>query len=219
MANFTNCAEEIEEFLVKAKKVSKGENPTSAGIESIWLTTYASKARRCRDDKDLGLSRYPYEAGPSTQAFDGGFFPHRQWSLRKALEKHPSMRAVCEYETNYINASGFWMAFHQAAFALRQEALAKEKFDAWEKIAIRYGLRVVGLRPEFYKLAAEDPTYAMLFIPSLEKKNDMVAADDLVESIDKLDSHMNSQLMKAVATLSASNATRRAGNGATADKH
>lgn len=178
---------------------------------------YAAIARRCRDDKELELSRYPYEAGPTLQAFDGGFFPHREWTLRRGMEKHESMRAVCEYEANYINAVGYWLAFQQAAFALRQESIAEKKyteakkFDGWTMVAGRYGLRVVGLRSEFYKMAAEDPTYAKLVIPTLEKRTDVVASEDLVDAMAKLDSHMSTQLMKAVATLSASNATKRSG--------
>lgn len=142
MADFTACAYEIEDFLAKAKKVAKGETITAAGIDPIWLSTYGAIARRCRDDKESGISRYPYEAGPSVQAFDGGFFPHRRWPLRKEMEKHNSMRSACEYEANYVNAAGYWMTFHQAAFALRQEALAEKrddeavKFDAWEKISV-----------------------------------------------------------------------------------
>ena len=41
----------------------------------------------------------------------------------------------------------------------------------------------------------------------------MAAADDLTESMDKLDSHMNTYLMKAVASMSASNATKQTGKG------
>lgn len=222
MDEFNEHGADVEEFLAKCKKVSKGMTPTEAGIEPAWLVAYASVARRCRDDKELGLSRYPYEAGPTLQAFDGGFFPHRDWGLRRGMERHSSMRAVCEYETNYINAVGYWLAFQQAAFALRQEALADKKypeaskFDCWMTVAGRYGLRVVGLRSEFYKMAADDPTYAKLVITTLEKRSDVVASEDLVEAMDKLDINMSTQLMKAVATLSASNATKRAGKGGAA---
>lgn len=74
----------------------------------------------------------------------------------------------------------------------------------------------MGLRTEFYKMVSRDPTYAKLIMPSLEQRNDVAAADDLSEPLEKLDSHMATQLMKAVANLSASNATKRAGRGSAA---
>lgn len=109
------------------------------------------------------------------------------------------------------------MSLHESAIALRQEAIADKKdaeaqrFDVWALVAIRYSLRLVGLRCEFYKLAAKDPTYAKLVIPTLEAKGEVAASDDLVEPLEKLETHLSTQLMKAVATLSASNATKRAG--------
>lgn len=211
-----------DELLSKTKLVAKGKSISEAEIEMKWVHAYATIARRCRDDKDFGLSRYPYEQGPSVSAFTGGFFEHREWPIRKAMEAHKSMRAVFEYEANYTNASGYWMAFNQAAISLRQEAQEQKRYDqaeiydVWAIVAVRYGLRVTGLRVEFYKLVARDPTYAKLVMPSLEQRNDIPAADDLVEPLEKLDVHLSTQLMKAVATLNASNATKRAGGGGAA---
>lgn len=111
------------------------------------------------------------------------------------------------------------MTLHEAAIDLRQEFLADKKeeeaslYDVWALISVRYGLRVTGMRAEFYRLAAKDPTHAKLVLPTLEKKNDMPAADDLVEPMERLETWNATQLMKAVATLSASNATKRAGRG------
>ena len=150
-------------------------------------------------------------------AFACGFFEHREWPLRKNMEKHESPRAVAEYGTNYINSAGYWMAFHEAALDLRQEMLEEKKdeeaknYDVWAALAIRYGLRVVCLRSEFYKTAARDPKYAKMILPTLQQRNEVAAADDLTEAMDKLDSHMSTQLMKAVATLSVSTATKRTG--------
>jgi hypothetical protein len=119
---------------------------------------------------------------------------------------------------------GYWMAFHQNAVALRQEYLASEapdaaykalKYDVWGIFAVRYGLRIVGLRVEVYKRSAKDPMHARLIIPALEGRNDVSAADDLDDTLEKLDMHMESQLMKAVASLSATNAVKRgSGDGA-----
>lgn len=50
-------------------------------------------------------------------------------------------------------------------------------------------------------------------LPSLEKKNDVAAADYLVGSIDELESHVRTHLMKEFANLSARNAAKRAQGG------
>ena len=111
------------------------------------------------------------------------------------------------------------MAFHEATLHLLQIMLEVKKdeeaknYDVWAALAIRYGLRFVGLRSEFYKTAARDPTYAKMILPTLQRRNEVAAADDLTESMDNLDSHMTTHLMKAVATLGASNATKRTGKG------
>lgn len=91
------------------------------------------------------------------------------------------------------------------------------KFDAWAVISVRYAQRVVGLRTEFCKMAAEDPSYTKMILPGLERRGVVAAADDLEEPLETLESHMATQMMKAVATLSASNATKRAGKGGAAN--
>ena len=97
------------------------------------MHAYAQIARRARDDREFGLTRYPYEAGPSVGSFVGRFFEHKDWPLRRGLEGQQSMRAVMEYETNFINAAGSWMAFHEAAISLRQEALTTVRDDESQK--------------------------------------------------------------------------------------
>lgn len=62
-------------------------------------------------------------------------------------------------------------------------------------------------------MAAKDLTYAKLVFPTLENWNEVACADDLQESMGKLESHFSTQLMSAVATLSDSNATKRDGRG------
>ena len=58
-----------------------------------------------------------------------------------------------------------------------------------------------------------------MVLPALERRGDVAAADDLDGPLGELESHMTAQLMKAVATLSASNATKRAnGKGGAAEK-
>jgi hypothetical protein len=54
----------MEELLRKSKKVKRVPTLEEAEIDCAWLTAYARIARRCRDDRDLGVSRYPYELAP-----------------------------------------------------------------------------------------------------------------------------------------------------------
>ena len=69
----------------------------------------------------------------------------------------------------------------------------------------------VGLLLEFYKKAARDPTDAKLVMSALEQKYDMAPANDLDEAVSKLETHITTQLMKAVASLSATNTVWRTG--------
>jgi hypothetical protein len=85
-------------------------------------------------------------------------------------------------------------------------------FDVWAMMAVRYGLRVVGLRIEFYKRSAKVPMNARLVMPVLEGQNDTPATDYLDDVMEKLDMHMATQLMKAAASLHATNAVERSGN-------
>lgn len=213
----------MEQLLSKAKLMAKGKTLDEAGIYSDWLLAYGAVARRFRDDRGMRLTRCPYEQGDSVSAFTKGFFEHLEWPPRKPLKIHSSMSAVYECESNYINASRYWRSFHQAAICLRQEAIEDMNeynallFDVWSLIAVRYGLRVVGLRTEFYRMAASDTLHAKLIMPTLEERGEVPAADGLNASLEKLDSHMATQLMKALATLSTSNATKRARKGANGD--
>lgn len=218
---FSNSKATADQVLAKAKKVAKGATLADAGIDHGWMTTYASVAQRLDVDRRYGLTRYPYEPGPAMMAFVGGYFDHREWPPRKQLlESQRSMRPVAEYEAKYVNAAGYWCSFHQSAIDLRDTAIDEkkkeeaERLDVWAIIAVRYSLRVLGLRTEFYKMATVDPVHAKLILPTLEHRTEMPASEDLDEPLEKMESHMSTQLMKAVATLAASNATKKAaGNG------
>ena len=215
MTDFSQSLTIADDIILKGKTVAQGETLAEAGIDPKSARAYGTIARRCRDDKDFGITPYPYEQGPGVLAFSGGFFDHRDWPLRRGMEKHSILRPVVEYEANYVNLAGYWMTFHEAAISLRDEVLGApdrdsekaNEYDVWALISIRYGLRVVGLRAEFYKMSARDPTYAKMIMPTLEQRHDMAAAHDFQETKEKLDSHLKTQLMKAVATLIASIAT------------
>jgi hypothetical protein len=77
---------------------------------------------------------------------------------------------------------------------------------------------VVGLRTEFYKQLAKDPVHAMMVMPVLEGQNETPATDDRDELMAKLDTHMVTQLMKATASLHATNAVKRSGDGGDTSK-
>lgn len=61
-------------------------------------------------------------------------------------------------------------------------------------------------------MAAKDRMYAKLVLPTLELRGETAMADDLDDPFTTLESHFSSQTFKAVATLKASNAKKRAGN-------
>jgi hypothetical protein len=152
--------------------------------------------------------------------FSGGYFEHREWAIRRIMEQHHILRPLFEYEAHYTNSAGYWMSFSSAAIALRGEALKlggttgvdeAEMFDVLAMMAERYGLRVVGLRVEFYKKSAKNAMHARLVMPVLDGQNDTPATDDLDDVMENLDMHMTTQLMKAAASLHATDAVKRSG--------
>jgi hypothetical protein len=64
------------------------------------------------------------------------------------------------------------------------------------------------VRVEFYKRNAKDPMHARLVMPVLEGQNDTPATDDLNDVMEQLDTYMTTQLMKAAASLHATNAVK-----------
>jgi hypothetical protein len=91
---FSDSIQLMEKLLRKSKKVKRGATLEEAEIDGAWLIAYAQIARRCRDDKDLGVSRYPYELAPGVSPFSGGYFEHREWAIRRGMERHPSLRPL-----------------------------------------------------------------------------------------------------------------------------
>jgi hypothetical protein len=136
------------------------------------------------------------------------------------MEMHSSLRPLYEYEANYVNASGYCCVFHETALNLRDEALAADEtakallLDVWGRVGVRYSLRTLGLRAEFYKRSARDPVHARLVMPVLEGRSDVPAADDLDDVLKKLEIQMSAQLMKAAASLHATNAVKKGAGGA-----
>jgi hypothetical protein len=119
------------------------------------------------------------------------------------------------------------MSFSVAATALRGDAFRTEdtegneaatRFYAWAMLAVRYGLRVVGLRTELYTKSTKDPMHAKMVMPVLEGQNEIPATDDLDDVMEKLDTHMATKLMKAAVSLHAINAAKRSGYGGAASK-
>jgi hypothetical protein len=150
---FTDRIQSMEELLRKSMKVKRGATLEEADIDGAWLTAHARIARRCRDDKDLRVSRYPYELAPGVSPFSGGYSEHREWAIRRGMERHPSLRPLFKDEAHYTNSAGYWMSFSSAAIALQGESLKlectagveeAEMFDVRAMVAVRYSLRVVG---------------------------------------------------------------------------
>lgn len=83
------------------------------------------------------------------------------------------------------------------------------KLDIWEGVSVRNGLRVLGHRADILKMDAKDTGYNKPAITNIERRNDVAAADDLHESMNKLKIHLSTALMKMVATLSANKLTKR----------
>jgi hypothetical protein len=88
---FSDSIDETEKLLVKTKKVKKGSTLEEARVEGAWLTAYAQIARRYRDDRDFGVTRFPYELGPGVNPFAGGYFEHREWPISRGMERHASL--------------------------------------------------------------------------------------------------------------------------------
>lgn len=109
--NFKDSHVQLEKLVASAKKVGKDADPEEAGFPSVYLAAYGAIARRCRDDRELGLSRYPYEAPAGVTPYQGGYFLHPEWPIRKGMEKHASLSGVAEHEANCINAAGYWVTF------------------------------------------------------------------------------------------------------------
>ena len=86
-------------------------------------------------------------------------------------------------------------------------------------IATRFGLRVVGLRYEFYFLSARDPGYAKMIMPTLERRNEIAAAYDVTDTPEILDSHLTTKFMKALATINASNGPKKSGSRGNAGRY
>lgn len=101
-----------------------------------------------------------------------------------------------------------------------QKVEEAKRYDFWAILGVRYSFWALVPRVEFYRLAPSDPTYAKMVLPALEHRGEIAAEDSLDKPLNDLESHMTTQLMKTVATLSASNTKNRGqGNrGGTADK-
>jgi hypothetical protein len=118
----------MKEVVRKTRKVKRGAILEEADVDGAWLTAYARIARRCRDDKDMGVTRYPYELAPGMSPFPGN-----EWLHHRGMVWHPSLRLL-------------WMSFSFACLDLRGEALKLEgttgveeveRFDAWAMMSVR----------------------------------------------------------------------------------
>jgi hypothetical protein len=123
---FSDSMQSMEELLRKSKKVKRGASLDETEIDGAWLTAYARIARRRRDDKDLGVSRYTYELAP-------GVSP--SWADTSSIASGRSVGTwsgilafvlLFEYEAHYTNSAGYWMSLSSTAMDLSGEALKIE---------------------------------------------------------------------------------------------
>jgi hypothetical protein len=96
--------------------VKCGATLKEADVDGAWLTAYARNARRCRDDKDMGVTRYPYELASGVSPFSGN-----EWAICRGVVWHPSLRLL-------------WMSFSSAPLDLRGEALKLEGTTGVEEV-------------------------------------------------------------------------------------
>lgn len=117
-------------------KLHKGKTLRQVRIGLKWMVAYAQAAQRVDHERHYGITRFPYEPGTAIMAFAGGFFDHPEWPLWRALEKQGSMRAVADHEFKYVNATGYWLTFQNAAVVLQSEHLDSDpalahRLDVW----------------------------------------------------------------------------------------
>ena len=107
MSEFVENRGFVENFLAEAKLVHKGKTLSEAGVDPELIKAYGSIARRFRDEKDFGISNFPHKQDVGVGAFAGGYSEHREWPIRRHMEKHQALRPIVEYESNYITAAGY----------------------------------------------------------------------------------------------------------------
>jgi hypothetical protein len=77
----SDSMQSMKELLRKSRKVKRVATLEDAEIDGACLTAHARIVRRFRDEKDLGVRRYPYELSPGVSPFSGGYFEHREWAI------------------------------------------------------------------------------------------------------------------------------------------
>ena len=117
------------------------------------------------------------------------------------------MFSVAEQAAKYVNAARDGSMVVETAFKMPQNDMKSPgnmievpRFDAWSYVENRYALRVLGLRAEFYRNAAKDPTHAKRLLPMLERRGDVAVADNLNYALANYESHTSTQMFKAVET-------------------
>lgn len=190
--NFSNDVATANEQLEKAKTVAKRKTWSAAGIHSVWMTAYAATAQRVALDRRYDVTRHPDEAGPSISAFVGVVSDDRDWPYRKSCEYACKSRVRGE-----VREYGWVLGrISVRTTGTPQEGVSQNKveevmrYDVWCVVANRYIIRMLGLRTKFYRMDAEDPSYAKLILPLLEKRGKIPLADVFNEAMHKRESHM-----------------------------
>ena len=86
MAEFSDSRRLVNELATKTEEAARGKSLAESGTDVKWVRLYGFIARRCRDDKEFGVTPCPHERGHGLAVFAGGFVKHREWPLRKKMK-------------------------------------------------------------------------------------------------------------------------------------
>lgn len=78
MSRFSTSLSDADELIKKAKKVAKGESMEDAGLDHVWLQTYAYISVRVSQDLEHGMRCHPYEVSRQVNPFTGFFFREQE---------------------------------------------------------------------------------------------------------------------------------------------
>lgn len=119
----------------------------------------------------------------------------------------------------YFNSAGYWLGLQKTTFTLMGQVSGEgasqrlAQLGAWAQIFGEYALRVLAIRQEFYRNSVKDPVSARLKQSLYEEATYVPANEFLDERTRELETLQQTQLMKALAALTASNTVKRSGGG------
>lgn len=168
--------------------------------------------------KNYGLERYHYKPGPTVFTFVGGFFDKNTGTSYAISKNIPACTQSQNRRKNMSTSRAIGAikpSVHGNANKKNPQKLQKRthKVQCSAENVSELCAWDTPVYVRFHSMADEDSTNAKLVLLALEKSGRMAGADDLDEPLQRLETHMMSQVMKEVATLSESNANKRENSG------